>query len=87
MNGIPYVLQENMRLTRSEIPMLIIRLSERRVGVSMASRYMGEHQDDDDDEEEEQDDKAEGVIVFVLIIVIMITLIVIIFVIIITKTA
>ena len=27
MNGIPYVLPENMRLTRSEIPMLIIRLS------------------------------------------------------------
>ena len=26
MNGIPYVLPENMRLTCSEIPMLIIRL-------------------------------------------------------------
>ena len=26
MNGIPYVLPENMRLTRSEIPMLIVRL-------------------------------------------------------------
>ena len=26
MNGIPYVLPENMRLTRSEIPMLIIGL-------------------------------------------------------------
>ena len=26
MNDIPYVLPENMRLTRSDIPMLIIRL-------------------------------------------------------------
>ena len=26
---------------------------ERRVGVSMASRYKGEHKDDDDDEEKE----------------------------------
>ena len=26
MNGIPYVLPENMRLTRFEIPMLIVRL-------------------------------------------------------------
>ena len=29
---------------------------ERRVGVSMASHYKGEHEVDDDDEEKEQDD-------------------------------
>ena len=54
MNDIPYVLPENMRLTFSEMPILIIRC-ERRVAVSIAGQCNGEDEDDDED-------YAEGVI-------------------------